>query len=276
MKYKLYVTVNKVNGKLYGGKRYWTPGTNYMGSGLALKKAIEKYGIENFEVRWFKLKINTPMDLERLEIKLIRRLRYKFGRDRCYNMAKGGRGGCYRSDADDKRKKEVGELISIGKKKQYSTGETDAQQLGRRKASQTKKKKFKDPLFYNKFVNEYTPKRVESLQKRLLTEGRTDKEKKFHKKLIKYSLVDVTYKIVYPNGDELIETNTLQDFQKKYITQDNVFSYIRKNGSMTFLQKINVSKHVFPTGTKLYYISETRMIDRNEEAEGSSVPSASI
>lgn len=37
------------------------------------------------------------MDLERLEIKLIRRLRYKFGKDRCYNMANGGRGGSYRN-----------------------------------------------------------------------------------------------------------------------------------------------------------------------------------
>jgi hypothetical protein len=39
-----------------------------------------------------------------------------------------------------------------------------------------------------------------------------------------------------------------------------------------FLQKKNVSKHLFPTGTKLYYISETKGIDANEETGGSSVP----
>ena len=45
---------------------------------------------------------------------------------------------------------------------------------------------------------------------------------------------------------------------------------------MTFLQKKNISKHLFPTGTKLYYISEKRAIDVQEETGGSSAPPVSI
>lgn len=277
MKYKLYITINKLNGKLYAGKRYWTPGTSYMGSGLALKKAIEKYGRENFEVRWFKFHIDTPSDLERLEIKLIRRLRNKFGRERCYNMSNGGRGGCYRSDADDERKKEVGELISIGKRKQYEKGVTNQQLEGRKKMKETKKLLYKDPEFYNKFVSETVVKQQESRKKRRMVEGWSKKEKMRNEILPKYSLVLVTYKIKYPNGDEIIETNTLKDFQEKYNTQDIVFSHIKKHGVLRFLQKKNVSKHTFPTGTELHYISECRWVDtyKNEETGGSSAPPVS-
>jgi hypothetical protein len=277
MKYKLYITINKLNGKLYAGKRYWTPGTSYMGSGLALKKAIEKYGKENFEVRWFKLHINTPTDLERLEIKLIRRLRKKFGYDKCYNMASGGRGGCYRSDADENRKQEVGKLISLGKKEQYKNGVTGKQLEGRRKMAQTKRELFKNEEYYKKFVDETVLKQKEARKQRRLTKGLTDKEKNRDTNLHKYSLVLVTYKLKYPDGTEIIETNTLKDFQEKYTTQDIVFSHIKKHGFMKFLQKKNISKHVFPTGTEIHYISECRWIDacKNEETRGSSAPRVS-
>ena len=44
----IYLTINKINGKKYLGKDVQN-NPKYLGSGLDLKKAIKKYGIENFE-----------------------------------------------------------------------------------------------------------------------------------------------------------------------------------------------------------------------------------
>ena len=51
MKHFIYRTTNLLNGKFYVG-RHSTTNMNdgYFGSGIVLKKAIEKYGIENYVV----------------------------------------------------------------------------------------------------------------------------------------------------------------------------------------------------------------------------------
>jgi hypothetical protein len=274
MEKRLYITTNLVNGKMYAGKHNWKEGTKYMGSGYALKKAFAKYGKDKFKIRWLKLKIKSSKDLDRLEIRLIKLLKYRYG-NKCYNIQKGGCGGYFTYYMNEEEKQEVFRKISEGKKNQYARGATEAQLDGRIRANQKKKDQFKDPVFYDNFVNITVKKQIETRKKNYEQFGCSEKIKKWTKELAKYNVVYVTYKIIYPNGEEVVETNSLQDFQKKYITQDNVFSYIRQNGVMVFLQKKNVSKHLFPTGTKLYYISETKGIDANEETGGSSVPPVS-
>lgn len=45
----VYIWENKINGMKYIGKCQDTPDSNYIGSGKYFKRAVKKYGIENFE-----------------------------------------------------------------------------------------------------------------------------------------------------------------------------------------------------------------------------------
>lgn len=274
---RLYIVRNLINGKVYGGKHYWNPDTKYMGSGYALKKAFEKYGKENFSIRWLRLKIKSSEDLDRFEIRMIRLLKHIFG-NRCYNIQKGGCGGYFTYYMTDEQKQEVFEKISEGKRKQYASGLTKEQLEGRKKANERKKYRLEnEDGYYEKVYIEGNRKRLNALKLRKREQGLSNKEKNRNAFLPKYSLVLITYKLKYSDGNEIIETNTLKDFQEKYNTQDMVFSHIKKHGFLKFLQKKNVSKHVFPTGTELHYISECRWVDmyKNEETGGSSAPPVS-
>jgi antitoxin component YwqK of YwqJK toxin-antitoxin module len=52
------------------------------------------------------LKINAPEDLDRLEIRLIRLLKYRYGH-KCYNIQKGGCGGYFSFYMSDEEKKQL-------------------------------------------------------------------------------------------------------------------------------------------------------------------------
>lgn len=68
--YFIYLTINKVNGKMYIGQHHckreeqFTDG--YLGSGSALQQAIKKYGVDNFE-RIILEYANSPEELNALE-----------------------------------------------------------------------------------------------------------------------------------------------------------------------------------------------------------------
>lgn len=48
-RYFIYLTTNLVTGEKYIGKHYGELDDSYLGSGLILKRAVTKYGKENFE-----------------------------------------------------------------------------------------------------------------------------------------------------------------------------------------------------------------------------------
>jgi group I intron endonuclease len=83
----IYLTINKINGKRYIGQhksKDWD--NNYIGSGVYLKRAIQKYGIENFTcfpLAW----VWDKEELNNLEIEYIAYYKPE------YNLTKGGDGG---------------------------------------------------------------------------------------------------------------------------------------------------------------------------------------
>lgn len=104
----IYETTNLINGKKYIGKKQYINGwQDYLGSGILLKIAINKYGKENFK-RIILCNCETEEELnekERFYIKL-----YNANNNNMYyNLAEGGTGG---------RTTEIGKLHPQSNKKE--------------------------------------------------------------------------------------------------------------------------------------------------------------
>jgi uncharacterized protein involved in tolerance to divalent cations len=88
--YTVYKTVNLVNGKFYiGVHKTDNPNDDYLGSGKLIIRAIEKYGLQNFQ----KIILETFDDLRsafKMEEELVAK---ELGLPGCYNLRKGGEGG---------------------------------------------------------------------------------------------------------------------------------------------------------------------------------------
>lgn len=86
----IYKTTNLLNGKIYIGKDARNDNT-YFGSGLILKNAIKKYGIQNFK----KEILETCNSFKELNEREIYWIKYYNSTDKTigYNIAIGGLGG---------------------------------------------------------------------------------------------------------------------------------------------------------------------------------------
>lgn len=88
MYYTVYKTTNKVNGKFYiGAHKTEDLHDQYLGSGVALKRAIIKYGVSNFS-KVILYVFDTPEDMFLMESKLVDHLD-----SNSYNLVPGGKGG---------------------------------------------------------------------------------------------------------------------------------------------------------------------------------------
>lgn len=114
----VYKTVNKVNGKIYVGKKHSSVYVeDYYGSGKLILRAIRKYGIENFtnEVIEFYPSLKELNEGEKYWIKELDS-QYKSGKG--YNISFGGDGGDlvinmlpheYEQFVEDCRKRSIGD-----------------------------------------------------------------------------------------------------------------------------------------------------------------------
>ena len=100
----IYRITNLINGKTYIGQhKYKELNDSYMGSGVLIKKAIKKHGVENFkkEILYSRIQYKeTADDMERFAIKKERAI----GKAE-YNLADGGEGlSGYKYSEEYKRK----------------------------------------------------------------------------------------------------------------------------------------------------------------------------
>ena len=85
MKYTVYKTINKVNGKYYIGLHQTKNlDDGYLGSGILLRRAIEKHGIENFSKEILHI-FDNEQDMINKEKELI------VISEETYNLCEGGK-----------------------------------------------------------------------------------------------------------------------------------------------------------------------------------------
>lgn len=98
----VYKTVNLINNKYYIGKTCKSINDiNYLGSGKILKRALNKYGKENFK-RITLCECSSEKELNEKEIEYISTYK-SCNRNYGYNIAKGGTGGDTLSNHPDKK-----------------------------------------------------------------------------------------------------------------------------------------------------------------------------
>lgn len=104
--YYIYRITNKVNGNTYIGQhKYKDLNDDYMGSGILITRAKQKYGIENFkkEILYSRIQYKeTADDMERFAIAKERAL----GKGE-YNIADGGQGGNLGEEANKKKSEKL-------------------------------------------------------------------------------------------------------------------------------------------------------------------------
>lgn len=245
----LYITKNNINGKVYAGKHIGNKTDPYIGSGtIFLRNAVKKYGKKNFTRRWLKLKILSEIDLNRLERRLIKIVKY-FWKSNCYNIHEGGTGGDMCKYISDKKRKEINRRISNSKKLQYGKGLTTKQVEGRIKQRET--------LLFNLYNNPEIrgkvllsqKKKGKKLSQRVKEKGLTIREiqrNMFHSLNGNYKL---KYQIIFPCGKVEAYTNSSKNFKLQNLVEDHIFSKMNKEGQCTILKRTSRTKHRFPVGT---------------------------
>lgn len=104
----IYITTNLINNKQYIGKRISNEflGTKYLGSGVLLKKAVNKYGESNFQVKLIE-ECNSRQQLIEREVYWIQYYN-AVNNDMFYNLSYGNEGhagkGTYKHSEECKRK----------------------------------------------------------------------------------------------------------------------------------------------------------------------------
>lgn len=167
--YYIYLILNKVNGKTYVGQRKsskeWYE-DKYMGSGTLLKKAKQKYGIENFE-KFFIQYCYSKEEVNEAERFWIAEYRSRGKAE--YNLANGGDGGNGEANKGKKRSDETRRKLSEAHKGNRPSEET------RQKMSETRKGKKHSEEWAKKISEAHKGRKLSEEHRRKLSEAKKGK-----------------------------------------------------------------------------------------------------
>lgn len=169
----IYKTTNIINGKFYFGKSEFNSDENpeYLGSGILLKKAIKKYGKENFIKQIIEDNVECTEQLNKLE-------KYYISNninENCYNLAEGGNGGNTIKHYTEERLKQFKEKMS-----NVTTGENNPF-YGQTHTEETKNK-ISESKTGSKYSDEFKKKCSKRMLGNTINNGRkhNDKTKQKH------------------------------------------------------------------------------------------------
>lgn len=172
--YTIYKTTNNINGKFYIGKHITdNPNDTYLGSGVALIKAIKKYGKDNFSKEVLYI-FNSEDEMNLKEKEIVTESFYKD--DKTYNIGLGGEGGSH-----FKGKKHTDEMKRALSEKMTGRKLTDEQKIKvseankKRKLSEETKKKLSEKAKGRFISQEARDKISNSLKGRRLTSEQKSK-----------------------------------------------------------------------------------------------------
>jgi len=246
--YLLYITVNNINGKVYGGQHIGYRTDDYIGSGPTIfLKAIKKYGKEKFTRRWLKLKIDSKEKLDKLEINLIRRLKYKYGKN-CYNIHIGGTGGYLLYYCDENYRKEVSKKISVGKKNQYKNGLSKLQILGAKKRGLTLKERHKNDEEFRKNHLEISKKAGLKRTEYYKIHGLTENQKIRNQKLKEHGHFKIKFQVTHPNGNISEYVYNYKHFMNELKIDGEYFTMLSKGQKFQIKRKTSRTTHSFEVG----------------------------
>lgn len=193
MYYLIYKVTNNINGKYYIGAHITkNKQDSYLGSGVALKKAVKKYGKENFSKEILHECISKEEMFE-LEEKLV-----CISDKNSYNMRMGGKGGW--DHVDSRGEKNAMKRPEVAKK---------CVESNRRSGTYTSKKRIEhlkriSLIAAEKNTGKKRPKHAILIREWAKNNWKENREK------IRDSL-STTFEVTDPNG-EVYVTNRLQNF----------------------------------------------------------------
>lgn len=183
MFFTIYKITNNINNKYYIGKhKTKNINDNYMGSGILIKRAIKKYGIENFNKEiLYVFQTEEEMNIKEKELVVVS--------EETYNMCEGGKGGFSYINSNKELRtkghtKEMYIKVSNTMKGKYKTiknygllGLSEQQKsLAIKLAHESRIKKYPKGTFKFKQTDEALKKQKEALMKNKHQQGKKNSQ----------------------------------------------------------------------------------------------------
>lgn len=220
MYYFIYKTTNKINQKYYYGA-HSTENINdgYLGSGVSLKKAILKYGKENFSREI----VEFCHDNEEMYLKEEKIVSEHYRNDQCYNMNVGGRGGWNYVNSNGLSKGPNNPMIKYPELREYISKIQKELKTGNEKYVSIARENLKKAVEVN--TGKKRPEHSEFMREWSKNNWENNKE------YIRDCLSS-NFKITSPEGDEYL-TNRLEEWCKeKNLPYSTLWVSSSKNGKI--------------------------------------------